>query len=105
MRVVILSALVLGLAGCANARLVKETSDGGRVMAYGSQGIAKEKAIKLAHAEMEKKCPNGYEITEQGLDNTGVGVYHAGMTSQVQDKYFDFKCKDNRSTEKETAKN
>lgn len=95
MKHVIWGLFLIMLVGCAGAKIIKETKDGGRVAAYGANGLAAEKAITLAHKKMATKCPQGYEVIEEGWQGSGVTSYGGGVGVEAQEKYFDFKCKNN----------
>jgi hypothetical protein len=94
MRLAILTAMVLGLSGCAVAELKKETPNGGRVhvMGYASQ---KDGGVKKAEEIISKKCPGGYEELERGTESAGarMGVGYGGSVD-VPAFYIEFKCKD-----------
>lgn len=79
MRTLMLSILFLSL-GCANAQLVKQTVNGGRVVVHGSRGIAAESGKQKAKLMMISKCPSGYGITEEG------------QTELYDELYYDFVC-------------
>lgn len=91
--VIMILGLAFLLSGCAAAQLEKETKDGGRVVVYGARGVAADKGIKQAQETMSKKCPNGYDVIEEGWQGSGVTMYGGGLATETQAKYFEFKCK------------
>lgn len=94
MKLLILSIVLMSVFGCATgaSQMVKQNKDGGRVMLIGSGSWMEPNSIKHAQAEMNKRCPSGYEVVEEGLMERPAAVAAYGQT-HVQEKYIDFKCK------------
>ena len=89
MKIVILSLVLLTGVGCStvgSTRMVKSNPQGGRVMIIGSNTWMEKKSLEMANIEMTKKCPAGFEITEEGLMDRPASVALAGKT-HVQEKY------------------
>jgi hypothetical protein len=76
---------VLGLAwlvtGCASARLVERTPDGGILALRGDR----QKAMLKAEAEMSAQCgPNRYTILKEGEEVIGTDTYGSSETRQTR---------------------
>jgi chloramphenicol 3-O-phosphotransferase len=87
----------LSLFSCASTgigatRMMKSTTNGGRIMLIGSGSWMEQNSMKKAVQEMTAKCSQGYEITEEGLMERPADASLAG-TTHVQEKYLDFKCR------------
>lgn len=89
-----LSALFSGCATVGEsmgiAPLVKSTKDGGRIILNGTGTWMEDGSRKKADLVMKEKCPNGFEIIEEGLMQRPVMV--TTYASFVNEKYLEFKC-------------
>lgn len=88
-RFCLIFVLAVGLSGCATVHMQKETKDGGRVSIFGPPDDGFKKAAKL----MAKKCPNGYEEVERGIQGSGTTMHGGGSSTEVPARYIEFKCK------------
>jgi hypothetical protein len=88
------------VAGCSSYRVVKITPNGGEVALQGSQESAREKAAEY----MSSRCPQGYDIVEEGeavvgqdlQARTGPGLFGAttyGSTSDRREWRIRYQCK------------
>lgn len=87
--------ICVSLAGCASARLQRETKDGGHVQIFGHRSVAAEKGFEKAKALMSAKCPGGFEEIGRGVENSG-SLSHdpiIGGMSADEVAYIDFKCR------------
>lgn len=91
--------LFLMSVGCASLGdkmgttfIIKENKDGGRIMLNGNGTWMEAGSRKKAEKDMSKKCPNGYEIVEEGLMERPADVTLSGHTHRME-KYLEFKCK------------
>lgn len=94
----VLSILILIMTGCASmsdsvARtfMIKETKDGGRIMLNGTGNWMESGSRKKAESDMNAKCPNGFEVVENGLmQSPEQSPLLEGR--HLMEKYLDFKC-------------
>ena len=89
MRHIIVLAICLMQGACATSYLSKKNVKTGemRVLVYGESSAKKQ---------MEKNCPNGYEIIEEGTQ-AGPVTFNGINTPK---KYYDFKCKSQKVSKK-----